>query len=312
MSDALRFDCARCGTCCRASIPLGLEEALDYDGEFLLALVLSMETWNLGDFKKNRPAVPIGHDDLLTALAFRKDKLALDQSRDVAFQVGRVRASGERVATTITASACGLGDFEGGGARCPALSPENACAIYERRPLGCRVFPLDPMFPEMLQRVPLAHRKSRLPCDFSDAAPAVFAEGRLMDPEAAKLLAERQETIRRDSLFLPYYGMAAANYHPMPSLSEALLAMKGNGKIDLPFVPVLVFLTAAGRISPERAELSLMRQHALAAKAVTQAVARKDKAERARTAVLRNCLALMESFKGRMEQAANGLAAPAG
>lgn len=309
MSDTLHFDCTRCGACCRASIPLGLEEALDYDNEFLLALVLSMETWNLSDFKQNRPAIPISHDDLLTTLAFRKDKLALDPSRDVAFQVGRVRASGERVATTISVSACGLGDFEAGAAKCPALAPDNACSIYERRPLGCRVFPLDPMYPEMLQRVPLEHRKTRLACDFSAAAPAIFADGRLTDAEAAKLLTKRQEAIRRDSLFLPYYGMAAANFHPMPSLSEALLAMKGNGKIDLPFVPVLVFLTAGGRISPERAELSLTRQHGLAQKAVEQAIARKDKAERTRTAVLRNCLALMESFKGRIKLAADGLAA---
>jgi Fe-S-cluster containining protein len=306
---SVHFGCTRCGQCCRASIQLGLAEALDYDQEFLLALVFSMETWNLGDFKKNRPAVPITHEELLTTLAFRKDKLALDQSRDTVFQVGRVRATGERVVTFLSVSACGLGDFEAGAAKCPALDAGGSCTIYERRPLGCRVFPLDALYPEMLQNVPLAPLAKRLPCDFSEQAPPMWSEGKLADPQARALLEARQEAIRKDSVFLPYYGMAAANFRPMPSLSEILLAIKGNGKLDLPFVPALVYLVASGQVSPERAEQCLERQTQLAAKAVDAALARKDKAERARTNVLRNCLSLMEFFRGRLAQAADGFSA---
>jgi len=309
---SVHFDCTRCGACCRASIPLGLAEALDYDDRFLLGLVFSMETWNLGDFKKNRPVIPITHEELLTTLAFRKDKLAMDQSRDTVFQVGRVRASGERVVTFLSVAACGLGDFEAGAAKCPALGADETCSIYEKRPLGCRVFPLDPLYPEMLQNVPLAALAKRLPCGFSDTAPPIWSEGKLADPETRALLEARQQTMARDSAFLPYYGMAAANFHPMPSLSDVLLAIKGNGKLDLPFVPALVFLVASGQIGVERAELCLTRQSGLAAKAVDQALKRKDKAERARTAVLRNCLPLMDSFRGRLGQAADGFCESSG
>ena len=300
------FHCTRCGRCCRASIPLGLAEALDYDSEFLLALVFSMETWNLGDFRKNRPAVPITHEELLTTLAFRKDKLATDQSRETVFQVGRVRSTGERVVTFLSVSACGLGDFKAGGAVCPALAPDETCSIYERRPLGCRVFPLDPLYPEMLQHVPLSALESRLPCDFSEAAPPILADGKLTRQEDRDLLEARQDIIRRDSAFLPYYGMSAASFHPMPSLSQVLLAIKGNGKLDVPFVPALTFLTASGQISPQRAESCLERQIALAGAAVEQALSRKDKAERARTNVLRNSLALMEGMRGRIAKVADG------
>lgn len=309
---AIRFDCTRCGKCCRASIPLGLAEALNYDGRFLLALVVSMETWHLGDFSKNRPAVPITQDELITALAFRKDKLATDQSRDTVFQVGRVRSTGERVVTFLTAGACGIGDFEAGAAKCPALGQDDLCSIYGSRPLGCRVFPLDPLYPEMLQSVPLNALKDRLPCDFSDAAAPILEDGRLVRDEHRALLEERQEAIRRDSLFLPYYGVASKLFSPMPSLSEVLLATKGNGRLDLPFVPVLAFLAATGHVSPERAELCLERQLGLAKAAVANALARKDKAERPRTNVLKNCVALMEKYQGRIAQLADGTEYAAG
>ncbi|GFK93650.1 hypothetical protein NNJEOMEG_01484 [Fundidesulfovibrio magnetotacticus] len=299
------FQCTRCGRCCRASIPLGLAEALDHDESFLLALVFSMETWNLDDFAANRPVLPITHEDLFTTLAFRKDKLAMDASRDLVFRVGRAPSGTQRLATFVTVGAAALGDFHAGQARCPSLAPDDTCSIYDRRPLGCRVFPLDPLFPEMLQHVPLAGLETRLPCDFSPQAPEIWREGSLTDPEALALLARRQETIRRDSLFLPYYRVAAEAFRPMPTLPEILKSLGGNGRLDLPFAPALVYLTAAGAISPERAERCLERQTALARKAVEQALARKDKAERARTAVLRNCLSLMESFTGRIAQAAD-------
>jgi len=301
------FQCTRCGHCCRASIPLGLAEALDYDDRFPLALVFSMETWNLDDFASNNPALPLSHDDLLTALAFRKDKLAMEPSRDMVFRVGRPPSarSAARLATFVTVGACGLGEPRQGQTCCPALGEDGACTVYERRPLGCRVFPMDPLFPEMLQRVPLDGLARRLPCDFSPQAPELWREGRLTDPEAAALLATRQETIRRDSLFLPYYRVAAGAFQPMPQLADILRHIGGNGRLDLPFVPALVYLAASGAVSARRAEECLERQIALASRAVEQALARKDRAERARTAVLRNCLALMERFRGGIAHAAD-------
>lgn len=306
------FECTRCGSCCRASIPLGLAEALDYDQEFLLALVFSMETWNLGDFKKNRPDYPISHDDLLTALAYRKDKLATDLSRDTVFQVGRIKSTGERVITFLSVTACSLGNFEAGATKCPALLKNNTCGMYERRPQVCRAFPLDPKFPEMLQNVPLSALSQRLACDFSEAAPPLWSDGKLVSEKHRELLQARQETIARDSQFLPYYGMASANFTPLPSLSEILLAIKGNGSLDLPFVPALVYLVASGQVDADRAELCLERQIGLAGEAIEQAMARKDKAERSRTAILRNSLKLIETFKGRIAQVVDGFSENAG
>ena len=301
--NTVSFSCTRCGQCCRASIPLGLAEALEYDDRFLLSLVVSVETWDLGDFSKNRPAVPITQDELFTALAFRKDKLARDASRDLVFRSGRVPGCGGRIATFLSVSACGLGDWNAGAARCPALGQDGLCSAYEARPLGCRVFPLDPMYPEMLQHVPLGALTSRLACDFSAQAPALWTQGRLVSGQARELLAARQETLATDSLFLPYYAAAAHHFPPMPELGGIIAALKGNGRMDLPFVPVLVYLAAAGQVSVERAEQCLERQRDMFAKAAHRALEAKDKAQRARTAVLRNCLALMESFAGRLKEA---------
>jgi len=317
------FGCTRCGKCCPSGqsgpagqaglpgVPLGLAEALDYDREFLLALTVRMETWNLGDFDLNRPEVPISLDDLLTALAFRKDKLATDMSRDIVFQMGRVKATGERIVTFLSVHALALGDTQALSARCPALSQDGACSLYDRRPLACRVFPLDPLYPEMLQGVPLAHQARRLPCDFSGQAPLLLSQGSLKDAQAKADLEARQETIRRDSLFLPFYGLAAPTFAPMLRLADVMLAIKGTGRLDLPFLPALAFLTATGRIDPERAELCVTRQAAKASDAVAAAMARKNKAERSRTTLLRNSLTIMESFQGRIQETADALAAKA-
>lgn len=301
--NTIHFACTRCGRCCRASIPLGLAEALEYDGRFLLSLVVSVETWDLGDFSKNRPNVPITQDELFTALAFRKDKLARDASRELVFRSGRVPGTGGRIATFLSVSACGLGDWSAGAACCPSLDKDGSCSLYEQRPLGCRVFPLDPLYPEMLQHVPLGAVASRLPCDFSGQAPVVWSDGSLRDAGSRGLLAARQEALAADSLFLPYYAAAAQHFAPMPGLGEIIKGLKGNGKMDLPFVPVLVYLAASGQISVARAQECLERQKALFARAVGQALAAKEKSQRARTGVLRNCLALMDSFTGRIGEA---------
>jgi len=298
--NTLRFDCTRCGQCCKASFPLGLAEALDYDDRFLLALVVSMETWDLGDFARNTPQVPITQDELLTTLAYRKDKLAMPASRDMAFQSGRVKATGGRLATFLWVSACALGDWHEGKVRCAALEPGGLCSIYETRPQVCRCFPLDPLYPEMLQHVPVSAVASRLPCDFSDAAQPLLQGGRLVRDEDRALLTARQEAIRQDSLFLPFYTLTAGKFAPMPTLGGIMSALKGNGRMDLPLVPALVYLIASGAVNAERAETCLERQIGLASRAVSDALARKDKSERPRTAVLKNCVALMEGFRGRL------------
>lgn len=300
----INFSCIRCGLCCKASIPLGLAEALEYDADFLLALVFGVETWNIDAFAKNRPVVPITHEELLTTLAFRKDKLAMEASRDTVFQVGKLQPGGERVASFVSVTACGLGSWLDGGPRCPALSDENACTIYERRPLGCRVFPLDPVFPEMLQSVPLLALKGRLPCDFSQDAPTLWSEGKVTDVKALAHLKARQERLRHDSLFLPFYAVTQASFAPLPGYRDILKSLAKGGKMDVPFFPALVYLVTSGETTADRAELCLARQSALARAEVDAAMERRDKAERGRTAVLRNCVALMDAARGRIGEMA--------
>ncbi len=306
--DTVHFGCTRCGSCCRASIPLGLAEALDHDRDFLLALVLRAQTWNLGDFSKNRPEIPLSHDELLTTLAFRKDKLALEPSRDTVFQVGRLKSSGERVVTFMSVGAAALGVFESGAARCARLEPDNSCRDYAVRPLACRLFPLDPLYPEMLQNVPLRARQGRTGCDFSEQAPILFADGRVQDPALRQALLDRQEAIRRDSLFLPFWGRGSGRFPGLPGLSGVLEAVRGNGVMDLPFAPALVFLVAAGQLEADRAEECLRRQCLLLEQGVAQALARRDKAERARTAVMRNSLDLARALTGGVGVLARELA----
>ncbi len=300
----INFACTQCARCCNSAIPLGLAEALDYDAEFLLALTFGVETWNIDAFAKNRPAVPINHEELLTTLAFRKDKLAMEASRDTVFQVGKLKPSGERVASFVSVTARGLGSWVAGGPRCPALSAEQNCTIFERRPLGCRVFPLDPAYPEMLQNVPLRAHQSRLPCDFSADAPPLWSNGKVQDATALAQLTARQEQLRRDSLFLSFYAVTGPSFAPLPGMRDILKSLAKGGTLDVPFFPALVYLVASDEIPADRAEHCLSRQTALARAEVDAAMVRRDKAERGRTQVLRSSLALMEASRGRIGELA--------
>lgn len=298
---AIRFHCARCGHCCRASIPLGLEEALNFDDRFLLALTIGVETWNIDDFSKNRPALPLTHDQLLTTLAFRKANLSRPESRDVVFSVGKLKSSGNRLATFVSVGAAAIGEWKDGGAQCPALDGNGQCSIYENRPLGCRTFPLDALFPEMLQHLPLGALSEKIPCGFGPEAPEFWRDGRLVDEDLRELLARRQDVLAEDSLFLLFHVRRVAEFPGLPPLAQVMTECFRGARMDLPFAFALAHLVASGRVTPERARLSLERQTTLARVEIDQAMATRDKARRGRTTVFRNTLALAEMLLLRLD-----------
>ncbi|GAB6036846.1 hypothetical protein JCM15519_14050 [Fundidesulfovibrio butyratiphilus] len=302
---AIRFRCARCGHCCRASIPLGLEEALHFDDRFLLVLTIGVETWNIDDFAKNRPALPLTHDQLLTTLAFRKASLSRPESRDVVFSVGKLKSTGDRLATFVNVGAAAIGSWSDEGARCPALDENNACTIYENRPLGCETFPLDALFPEMLQNLPLNALAEKIPCGFSPDAPEFWRDGRLTDEAMRDALKRRQNVLAEDSLFLLFHVRRVSEFPGLPSLAQVMTECFRGAHMDLPFAFALAHLVASGRVTPERARLSLARQSAMARTEVDQAMAARDKARRGRTTVLRNTLALTERLLPRLEALAS-------
>ena len=64
--------------------------------------------------------------------------------------------------------------------RCSKLSPDMSCSIYDRRPNVCGGAPLDFFLPEDQMSIALDRAWPKTwKCDFSDAAPLLWADGRI-------------------------------------------------------------------------------------------------------------------------------------
>lgn len=111
----LHFQCTRCGQCCRKTkVPLTAAEALNWldDGN---SVQIICEAW---------PWPADGGSD-------SEEKAAYLQLRSFAARSGDMAV---RVAATLVAN---IPD------RCPNLKADQSCAIYERRPLVCRIYPAE-------------------------------------------------------------------------------------------------------------------------------------------------------------------------
>lgn len=110
----VHFSCIQCGRCCHdTKIPLSLAEAADWlsDGN---QVQIVCEAWS---WREDRPNAD--------------PKSAYLKRRSFAAMSGSMPA---RVVATLVASIDGA---------CPNLLPDQRCAIYERRPLVCRIYPAE-------------------------------------------------------------------------------------------------------------------------------------------------------------------------
>jgi Fe-S-cluster containining protein len=110
----LNFSCTQCGRCCRKTkVPLTVPETVDWLGAgHQVQLICEASTW----FE------PAPTDDPKRAHFMRRSFAAKSGSIEV------------RVIAILVANVP-----EG----CPNLLPDMRCAIYERRPLVCRVYPAE-------------------------------------------------------------------------------------------------------------------------------------------------------------------------
>ena len=157
------FSCVGCGKCCNDHhVPLTLGEARMWaaDGGQVIVLVEA--------FLDNGLGLPL---------------LQLDHAgrRSVRVSSG---ASNAHVAITFAA-------FNAG--RCRNLDEENLCRIYERRPLVCRIYPM-----EINPHIPLNTAVKECPPESWEKGPALIVGGELVDQELAGLIQRSRQADRDD------------------------------------------------------------------------------------------------------------------
>jgi Fe-S-cluster containining protein len=217
------FSCTACGKCCFGWVPLTIPEAIAHAGRFPLAVV-----WSPVRARPGRE--PAGGLGLLVP-------------------VGPGRLLPVRIAPTA---------YIPPSHRCPELGDDGLCAIHAEKPIRCRTMPFIGWRDEDDQGDLLVPRPG-WSCDTGGAAPAVYADGRILErgdwlAERAALAAD-QPAIRRHAQAV----LAAAPHLPQ---ALAAAAAQAGGSVVMGFGPLLRGLTGidaadlAGRQGPVLADFA--------------------------------------------------------
>ena len=179
------FSCVGCGKCCTDHhVPLTLEEARSWaaDGGNVIVLVEG--------FLGNGLGLPV-------------------QQREHAERRSVVVPSGNTEAfVAITFAAYNAG-------RCRNLDEDNRCGIYARRPLVCRIYPM-----EINPHIPLRPDAKDCPTEAWQRGPVLIHGSQLMDRLLAELI-ERSRQADRDDIH--------AKVQICQQLGITTSALKGNG-----------------------------------------------------------------------------------
>ncbi|MFS2160050.1 YkgJ family cysteine cluster protein [Pseudomonas sp. Pseusp122] len=180
-----RFSCVGCGSCCTDHhVPLTLGEARQWaeDGGSVIVLTEA--------FLDNGYGLPVEQ----TTHATR---------RSIKVSSGQTTAH-----VAITFAAYNVGP-------CRNLDEEKLCRIYERRPLVCRIYPM-----EINPHIPLRPENKGCPPESWDQGPDLIVGDKLVDTQLLELIEKSRQADRDD---------IAAKASICQLLGIGTTALKGNG-----------------------------------------------------------------------------------
>ncbi|MGN8276216.1 YkgJ family cysteine cluster protein [Pseudomonas sp. SMN5] len=194
-----RFSCVGCGKCCSDHhVPLTLAEARMWaeDGGQVIVLVEAFLSTGLG--------------------------LPLAQREHAQRRSAVVRSGTAEAWVAITFAAYNAG-------RCRNLDADNLCRIYERRPLVCRIYPM-----EINPHIPLNPAAKDCPPQSWETGPQLILGGKLADEELATLIERSRQADRED---------IATKDRICAALGIRTTALKGDGFTA--YLPDMVAFAAA-------------------------------------------------------------------
>lgn len=180
-----RFSCVGCGSCCTDHhVPLTLGEALQWavDGGSLIVLTEAF---------------------LADGYGVAVEQLTHATRRSTLVQSGSTHAH-----VAITFAAYNVGP-------CRNLDADKRCRIYERRPLVCRIYPM-----EINPHIPLRPEAKDCPPESWDQGPELIVGSRLVDKELSSLIEQSRQADRED---------IATKEAICQRLGIRATALKGNG-----------------------------------------------------------------------------------
>nr|WP_225780454.1 YkgJ family cysteine cluster protein [Pseudomonas sp. Marseille-Q3773] len=185
MTDSLRFACTGCGKCCTGHhVPLTLDEARHWATDAGQVVVL------IEAFVPDGPGMP------------------LEQREHVMRRSHPVRCGAGEVRVAVTFAAFNPG-------RCRNLDDNDLCTIYDRRPLVCRIYPV-----EINPHIPLRPASKDCPPQAWQQGPELIHGTQLLDSGLQALVHASRQADRND---------IAAKVQVCQALGMTTSALKGNG-----------------------------------------------------------------------------------
>ncbi|MGF6088286.1 YkgJ family cysteine cluster protein [Pseudomonas sp. 18173] len=157
------FSCVGCGKCCKDHyVPLTLSEARMWaaDGGQVIVLVEAFLDNGLG--------------------------LPVQQREHAERRSAPVRSGVSKAFVAITFAAYNVGP-------CRNLDDDNLCRIYERRPLVCRIYPM-----EINPHIPLNTAVKECPPESWETGPELIVGNNLVDQELVQLIQRSRQADRDD------------------------------------------------------------------------------------------------------------------
>nr|WP_232105815.1 YkgJ family cysteine cluster protein [Pseudomonas parafulva] len=185
VSDSLRFACTGCGKCCSGHhVPLTLVESQRWarDGGQVIVLIEA--------FVVDGPGMPP------------------EQREHVLLRSHAVPSADGQIRVSVTFAAFNPG-------RCRYLADNDLCAIYDQRPLVCRIYPV-----EINPHIPLRPEGKDCPPEAWQQGPDLIHGTQLVDAQLQALVQASRQADRED---------IAAKVAVCHALGMTTSALKGNG-----------------------------------------------------------------------------------
>lgn len=191
--------------------------------------------------------------------------------------------------------------------RCPALGPDQLCSVHhDRKPLTCRVVPLDALTPDSEQSPLLAERAAQSewlgadclrPFTASATGQILLRQHRVEDTDYLAALAQR----RRDLQLERQYWGDAIHAMLLPELAGTS-RLPVQGYISLPLVPILAHLAVQSNALRLQCQLFLVDQLTLINSRISSAIASKNPQDRASTQELRGFADAYQRLLGHLQR----------
>ena len=220
---ARHFRCTACGKCCVGWLPLTLKDALANIGRFPLAVVWTPIRQGTKDF-------------------------GMTEQLGFSFRTAERKNGALRIIPTA---------YIPPKMACPALTPDNLCAIHAEKPLRCRTMPFFPYRDEENQTDLLIPRPG-WECDTSLTAPSVYKDKSIIDRSDFDM--ERVELQSQVPILRSY---AQRLLDMTPSLAGSLtkaLSKQGGGHVAVSFASLLRQLQGVDRAALATAQLKRLGQ----------------------------------------------------